>query len=96
LGNPNIAEAGKPYQFKPGCAPGPGRPKKPIIDRALELLEKAGVEEDIARLWIEDARAEHPIVRMNARRDLMDRFVGKPAQSLNVTVDDFSEPDVGF
>lgn len=95
-GNPNIAEYGKATQFREGNTASKGRPKKPIVQKALEMLEAAGVEERIAKLWVEDAQADDPTVRMHARRDLMDRFIGKPTQAIDLTIDEPEEPDLGF
>jgi hypothetical protein len=59
------------------------------------MLAEAGVEERIARLWVEDAKDADPSVRMNARRDLMDRFIGKPAQSVSLSIEDPEDVEWG-
>lgn len=97
--NPNIVEAGKATQFKEGHAPlpGAGRPRKVLIDRMAELIEKDTTGElERVRLWWEDAKHEHPLIRRNARNDLMDRLVGKPSQDVNVTMRDEQDSDMGF
>lgn len=95
MGAEHLVEAGKATRFKEGNPGGPGRPKKPIVQKALEMLEAAGVEERIAKLWVEDAQADDPTVRMHARRDLMDRFIGKPTQAIDVTIDEPEGVDWG-
>jgi hypothetical protein len=46
MSNPKIAEAGIATQFKPGCAPGPGRPKRRPITERYAVLAETPIEED--------------------------------------------------
>lgn len=98
VGNPNIVEDGRATQFREGnrAAAGHGPPKQYLIDKAIELLQQAGVEDEITRLWVEDAKHPHPLVRKDARRDLMDRINGKARESISLEVADVTEPDFGF
>lgn len=94
--NPHIAEAGKATQWTKEN-PGPGRPKKALVDRMADLIRQDETGEALTvAMWWSDTRNADPTVRRNARNDAMDRLNGKPSQSLNIGIDGEEDMDMGF
>jgi len=85
LANPNIAELGRPYQFKPGQS-GNAR-GRPVLDPVEKLLREAEREKRLAAQWVADLEDADPAVRLPVRKDLMDRINGKAPQSINIFVE---------
>lgn len=48
-----VAEKGGPHRFQPGCAPGPGRPKKAVERAYLDALREALPPDQLQALIVE-------------------------------------------
>ena len=77
-----FVEAGEPYRFKPGQSGNPnGRPRKieKATDQAVDALEKA------MGAAVELIDNEDPRIALAAAQLVIDRAMGKPKQSVDVT-----------
>lgn len=95
LGNPNIAEEGKPYHWKPGQSGNPnGRPPKDICITSLvkEFLEQEAKDgkthaQLVAEAIVKLAEDYHFKGNVSAIRELLDRIEGRVPETHKVEAD---------